>query len=107
MVDRLNCLWHNTVIRSNYKDCDICRVCSTHTHCSKCLMSRCVEECDLFSVNLNNRCTDVLCDTTGLTTCYITVTDCIQTPSTVAKSRTRFKKRFATRGVPRLHLASS
>ena len=28
-------------------------------------------------------------------------------PSTVAKSRMRFKKRFATRGVPRLHFASS
>ncbi len=28
-------------------------------------------------------------------------------PSTVAKSRMRFKKRFATRGVPRLRLASS
>ena len=78
MVDRLNCLWHNTVIRSNYKDCDICRACSTHTHCSKCLMSRCIEECDLFSVDLNNRCTDVLCDTTSLTACHITVTDRIQ-----------------------------
>ena len=28
-------------------------------------------------------------------------------PSTVAKSRTRLRKRLATRGVPRLHLASS
>ena len=78
MADCLNSLWHNTIVCSNNKYCDICGVCTTHTHSSECLMSRCIQECDLLSVDLNNRCTDVLCDSTSLTSGYMGITDCIQ-----------------------------
>ena len=78
VVDRLDRLRHNTIIRCYNKDRDIRRICSTHTHCCKCFMSRSIKECDLLSVDLDNGCTDVLCNTAGLTSCYITVTDRIQ-----------------------------
>ena len=32
----------DTVICCDNKDCDICRICTTHTHCGKCFMSRCI-----------------------------------------------------------------
>ena len=79
MVDRLNCLWHNTVVRCNYQDCDICRVCTTHTHCSKCLMSRCIQECDLFSVDLDTTDAPMCCVIPPASrSVTLRVTDCIQ-----------------------------
>ena len=78
MVDSLNSLWHDTVICCDNKDCDICRTCSTHTHCCKRLMSRCVQECDFFSIYLYNRSTNVLCDTTSLSVDDICLTDSVQ-----------------------------
>ena len=78
MADCLNSLWHNTIICCNNKYCDICGVCTTHTHCSKCFMSRCIQECDLLSIDLNYRCTNVLCDSTCFPSGYMCITDCIQ-----------------------------
>ncbi len=78
MVDRLDRLRHHTVICCNYKNRNICRICSSHTHCSKRLMSRCIQECDLFSVDLYYRSTDVLCDSTCLAVCHTGITDRIQ-----------------------------
>ena len=78
MVDCFHCLRHHTVICCNYKDCNIGRICTSHTHCSKCLMSRCIQECDLFSVNLHYGSTDVLCDSTCLTVCHTGITNRIK-----------------------------
>ena len=39
MVDCLDRLRHHAVIRSDNKDRNICRVCTTHTHCCECLVS--------------------------------------------------------------------
>ena len=71
MVNSLNCLWHNTIISGNYKNSDICRLCTSHTHSSKCLMSRRIKECNLLTINFYYRCTDVLCNTTSFSCCYI------------------------------------
>ena len=78
MVDRLNSLRHYTIISGNYKNRNIRRVRTTHTHCSKSLMSRCVQECNLLTIYCNNRSTNVLCNTTGLTVDHIRMTDCVQ-----------------------------
>ncbi len=66
MADRLYRLRHDTVVCCYYKNCDICGVCATHTHSCKRFMSRCIEEGDLLSVDLYNRSTDMLCDSTSL-----------------------------------------
>ena len=78
MVDRFYCLRHNTIICCYYKNSDICRTCSTHTHCCERLMSWSIQECDLLSVDFYNIRTNVLCDTTGLTVNNIGMTDRIQ-----------------------------
>ena len=78
MIDRLYRLWHNTVISRNYKDCDICRICTTHTHCCEGFMSRCIKECDLLSVDGYHRSTNMLCDPACLSVCHTGRTDCIQ-----------------------------
>ena len=78
MVYCLNSLRHYTIICSNNKDCDISRVCTTHTHCCKCLMSRCIKECDVLAIDWYNRCTNVLCDTTCLTVCNTCLSDGIK-----------------------------
>ena len=54
MVDCLNGLWHNTIICSDNQDCNIGRICTTHTHCGKCFMSRCIEEGDFLTVDFHN-----------------------------------------------------
>ena len=78
MVDRFYSLRHYTVVRRYDKDRDIGGIGSAHTHCGKCLMSRRIQKCDLFSVDFHNRCTDMLCDTAGFPVDHIGVTDCIQ-----------------------------
>ena len=78
MADSFYCLRHNTIVSCNYKNSDICGVCSTHTHGSECLMSRCIKESDLLSVDINYISTDMLCDSTSLASCYVCLTDCIQ-----------------------------
>ena len=69
MVDSLYSLWHYTIISRNDKNRYICCLCSTHSHCRECLMSRCIKEGNLLAIYLNCVCTDVLCDTTGLSRC--------------------------------------
>ena len=78
MVDGLNGLRHNTVVRCDNEDRDICCLGTTHTHCRERLMTRCIEECDLLSVDLYHVRTDVLGDTACLFCSYIGLADCIQ-----------------------------
>ena len=78
MADSLYCLRHHTIISCYNQNCNICGVCTTHTHSCESFMSRCIQECDLLSANLYYRSTDMLCDTAGFSTCYICLTDCIQ-----------------------------
>ena len=78
MVDCLNGLRHHAVVCCYYQNCNIGRLCTTHTHCSKCLMSRSIQECDLLTIDLYGICTDVLGDTTGLAGGNVGRTDCIQ-----------------------------
>ena len=78
MADSLYSLRHYTIICCYDQNCDICGVCTTHTHGCKSFMSRCIQECDLLTVNLYYRSTDMLCDTAGLAACYVCLTDCIQ-----------------------------
>ena len=78
MADSLYCLRHYTIVRCNNQNCNICRISTTHTHCSKCFMSRSIQESNLLSVDLYHRSTDMLCDTASLTSGYICFTDSIQ-----------------------------
>ena len=78
MVDRFCSLRHHTVVRCNYQNGDISGVCSTHTHCGKCFVTRSIQECDLLTFDGYHIRTDVLCDTTCLTVGYISLTDRIQ-----------------------------
>ena len=78
MIDSLYSLWHNTIICCYYQDSNISRLGTSHTHSGKCLMSRCIKEGDFSSVDLNNRSTNMLCDTASLSGSYIGLADCIQ-----------------------------
>src|SRR5699024_3161343 len=78
MADRLNCLRHNAVIRRNYEDRDIRSIGSAHTHCRKCLMSRCIQESDLLSVHRYNVCTNVLRNAAGLFVDHMCVPDRVE-----------------------------
>ena len=78
MADRLKRLWHHAVVCRHDQNRNICRICTTHTHCSKCLMTRRIQEGDLLSVDGYNVRTDVLCDSACLTVDDMRVTDCIQ-----------------------------
>ena len=78
MVYSLDGLRHYTVIRCDNEYCYIRRLCTTHTHGSKRLMSRCIEECDLLTVYPYNIRTDMLRDSAGLMLRYIGLTDGIK-----------------------------
>ena len=78
MVDRLNGLRHYTIISGYYENSNIRGICTTHTHCRKCLMTRCIKESDLLAVNGNNVCTDVLCNTACFLIDHMGIPDGIQ-----------------------------
>ena len=78
MVDRLYRLRHNTVICCYYQNSDIRGVCTSHTHCCKGLMSRCIQEGNALTLYIYSIRTDVLCNTTCFLICYIGLTDGIK-----------------------------
>ena len=78
MTDRLYCLRHYTIVCGNDQNCDICSVGTTHTHSCERLMSRCIQECDLLALDIYHVSTDVLCDSAGLASGYVCITDSIQ-----------------------------
>ena len=78
MADGFHSLRHNAVVCRHNKDRDICSVSSAHTHGRKCLMPRCIQECDLLAVAGNHIGSDMLGDTACLTINDMRVTDGIQ-----------------------------
>ena len=66
MVDRLDGLWHNTIIRRNDEYRDIRNLCAACTHCSKRLMARRIEEHDFLPIANDLVGTDVLRNTARL-----------------------------------------
>ena len=78
MVDGLYRLRFYTIICSNYQNCDIGGICSTHTHGGKCLMSRSIQESDLTVFDGYGVSADVLGNTTCLAVSYVSMTDGIQ-----------------------------
>ena len=78
MVDRLDGLGHDAVICSDDQDRDICGIGTAHTHGGECLVSGCIEEGDISSVDGDHICTDGLCDAAGFLAGNIGAADGIQ-----------------------------
>ena len=79
MVDCFLCLRHDVIIGSYNNNGDIRYFRTTGTHSGKRLMTRSIEECDTASVlQLHIICTDMLCDTSGLTGNHIRLTDIVK-----------------------------
>ena len=78
MIDCFDSLRFHTVVCCNYKDCNIGRISTSHTHSCECFMSRSIQECDLSARYRYHICTNVLGNTASLTVCYICMADCIQ-----------------------------
>ena len=75
MVDRLDSLRHDTVICRNDQHGDIRGIRAAHTHSRKCLMTRCVEECDLLPVDRDHVSADMLRDTARLAVGHMCIPD--------------------------------
>ena len=90
MVDRLNGLRHNTVVRCYYEDRDIGCLGTAHTHGCERLMTRCIEECDLLAVVIYNISTDVLCDTACLSGGYVCLADRVKKGSFTVVNMTHY-----------------
>ncbi len=78
MVDGFYGLRHDTVVGCHHQNSDIRRLGATHTHGGKCLVSRSIQEGDLFSVDLYHIRSDVLGDASCLMGCDIFFPDGIQ-----------------------------
>jgi hypothetical protein len=78
VVDSLNGLGHDTVIRRYNEDRDIGCLRATGTHCGERLVTGGVKEGDLLAVDLNAVRTDVLGNTARLTCGYAGVTDSVK-----------------------------
>ena len=78
MVDGLHGLGHHAVVRCHHQNGDIGRVCTTHTHGGKSLMSGSIQESDGIAVYIHRISTDVLGDTAGLPVGHIRMSDGIQ-----------------------------
>ncbi len=78
MIDRLHGLRHDAIIRRHDKDCDICRVCTAHTHRRERLMSRRVKESNFLSIDIDGIRTNMLCDTSRFLVCHVGLSDRIQ-----------------------------
>ena len=78
MIDRLYRLGHHAIIRCHYQNRNICGVCTTHTHGSKRLMSRCIQESNGLPVYINGISTDMLGNTASFLIGNVGLTDRIQ-----------------------------
>ena len=78
MVDRLDGLRHNAIIRCYNEYGDIRGIRTTHTHGRESFMTGRIEECDTAAIDRNAVGTDVLCDTAGLALCHMGMTDLVE-----------------------------
>ncbi len=78
MVNRLDGLRHDTVIRRDNQDRDIRHLRAAHTHRGKRLMARRIQECNLSSIDAYNGRTDMLCDSSGFSCRHLGLTDRVQ-----------------------------
>ena len=67
VIDCFNCLWHYTIISSNYKDCNICDRSTTSTHRSEGFVTWCIKECNFLTICFDLVSTNMLSDTTCFT----------------------------------------
>src|SRR6056300_621605 len=61
----LFCLWHNTIIGSNYENYYISHLCSASSHCSKSGVTGCIQKSNLALPSLNPVGTNMLRNATG------------------------------------------
>ena len=78
VIDSFHCLRHDTVIGSDDQHRDIGGVCAAHTHGCECLVTRCVKEGDLLTVDSDHICANVLRDAAGFTISHMGVPDCVE-----------------------------
>ena len=79
MCNSLFCSRHHRVISCDDNDCDISNLSTTSTHSGKCLMTRSIKECNLLSVLQSNTIsTNMLSDTTSLTSNHIRIADMVK-----------------------------
>ena len=78
VVDGLDGLRHDTVVRSDNQDRDIGGIGTAHTHGCECFMSGCIEEGDVSSVDGDHVGADGLCDTAGFLAGHAGAADRIQ-----------------------------
>lgn len=65
MSDRLDRLWHHTIISSNYNDCNISQFCSSRSQTRKQLMSWSINEAYFFAFIFHDRSSDRLSNTSS------------------------------------------
>ena len=78
VLDSFDCLWHYTIISSNNKYNDICRLSTTSTHSCEGCVSRSIKESDHTVISFNVVCTNVLCNTTSFSIGNMCATNVIQ-----------------------------
>ena len=78
MINCLDRLRHNAIIRSNHQHRNIRGIGSPHTHRRKRLMARCIQEGNTLPINGNHVSTDCLCDTACFLIRHVSLTNGIQ-----------------------------
>ena len=79
MSDSLLSSRHHSIVGSDDDDCDIGNLSTTGTHGGKRLVTRSIKECDATTIlQAHVVSTDVLGDTTSLTSNYISVADMVE-----------------------------
>ena len=81
VIDRFDCLRHDTVIGSHNQNCNICDISTAGTHCCECFVTRCIQECDVLALIAYLICTDMLGNAAGFTCGNVSVTDSVQNGS--------------------------
>ncbi len=96
MIDRLYRLRHNAIIGSNNQDCNIGNISTSCTHCGKCLVSRCIQERDIFALILHLICTDMLGNSAGFSGSNMGIADSVQNRSLTVVNVTHNNNNRAT-----------
>src|SRR5699024_2460027 len=75
MVDRFNCLRHDTVVGSYNQYGNIRDLCSARAHACKRSVTWCIKKCDFLSLQFDLIGTNMLCNTTCFSIGHFCVTD--------------------------------